>query len=102
MKKLFHRWIISQFIRLLPPVEYVLKPKEQEKLYKWLAESWGTKNLRSYFLTRDYAILKELGNKCDREKYLILIGRRLELLQLVSEGQNWWNKLEGEKQKKAK
>jgi len=97
MKRLFERWIIKQFLRITPNVEYFLKDKERERMQKWLADSHGTDKMKAYFIMRDYALMKELGTKQDRERYLILVGRRLELLHLIGEARNQYDKIHREK-----
>lgn len=94
--------VVRLFIRLLPSMLYAVKGEELERMNRWLAESHQGGNMSTYFRVRDYAILKQLGVKQDRETYLVLIGRRLELLQMLGEASAQSDKSLRDKEKKKK
>lgn len=78
MKKL----LISILFRLLSnPSTYA--EIDEASLEKWLLWTYKDRGFREYFKKRDYQLLKAIGNGVSRDEYLILLGRRLELLSLL-------------------
>ena len=80
------RIIIKILLRLLDAsfsVDY--KQIDKQALENWAFNSFDDRGWRSYFAYEDMKILKELSFGKDRDAYMILIGRRLQLLYLFDE-----------------
>jgi hypothetical protein len=61
------------------------KKIDKKALEEWAWKSFDDKGFRSYLGYEDLKILKELSFGKDRDQYMILIGRRLQLLYLADE-----------------
>ena len=96
-KRWYRRPIVKLFLKLLPDPDYGLTEKEKEKMGEFLARSNSLIGFKAYFKLRDYALMKSFGSGVTRDEYLILYGRRLELLQLIGEA-----KLEADMREKKK
>jgi hypothetical protein len=80
------RFLIRLALRLLDSsfkVDY--KQIDKKALEDWAFESFDNKGWRSYFANEDMKILKEMSFGKDERNYMILIGRRLQLLYLFDE-----------------
>ena len=80
------RFIIGILMRLLDSsfkIDY--KQIDQKALEDWAFKSFDNKGWRSYFAYEDMKILKELSFGKESDAYMILIGRRLQLLYLFDE-----------------
>ena len=80
------RFIIGLLMRLLDSsfkIDY--KQIDQKALEDWAFASFDNKGWRSYFAYEDMKILKELSFGKERDAYMILVGRRLQLLYLFDE-----------------
>jgi hypothetical protein len=65
------------------PVDY--KSINKKALEDWAYDSFDHPGWRSYFAYEDLKILKELARGHGRDSYMILIGRRMQLLHLFDE-----------------
>jgi len=75
-------------IRLLFNLIEGIKPKvlfkiEEEEINKWLDEIYSRQEFRDYVRKRDMELLQELGKGVDREKYILLLGQRVEINKLL-------------------
>jgi len=75
-------------IRLLFNLIEGIKPKvlfkiEEEEINKWLDEIYSRQEFRDYVRKRDMKLLQELGKGVDREKYILLLGQRVEINKLL-------------------
>src|SRR3990167_1205272 len=61
------------------------KKIDKKALEEWCWRSFDDKGFRSYLGYTDLQILKELSFGKDRDQYMVLIGRRLQLLYLADE-----------------
>lgn len=61
------------------------KQIDKKALEEWAWRSFDDRGWRSYLAYEDLKILKELSFGKDRDQYMILIGRRLQLLYLGDE-----------------
>lgn len=80
------RLLIGILLRLLDrtlPIDY--KKVNKKALADWAYKSFDDRGWRSYVAYEDLKILKEMSFGKDRETYLILVGRRLQLLHLFDE-----------------
>ncbi len=69
---------------------------------EWAFHSFDDVGFRSYFKYEDLKILKELSFGKDRDAYMILVGRRLQLLYLFDEMKKAFeNKKSAEEKKKS-
>ena len=68
----------------------------------WAFRSFDDRGWRSYFAYEDLKILKELSFGKDRDAYMILIGRRLQLMYLFDEMKKAFeNKKSAEEKRKS-
>ena len=79
------RILIGLLIRLLDSslkthVDY--KQINKKAVEDWAFRSFDDRGWRSYFAYEDLKILKEMSFGKDRDAYMILIGRRLQLMYL--------------------
>lgn len=80
------RIIIGLLLRLLDSslkIDY--KQIDKKALEEWAWRSFDDRGFRSYLGYEDLKILKELSFGKERDQYMILIGRRLQLLYLADE-----------------
>jgi hypothetical protein len=78
--------LIGLLIRLLDSTARVdYKNIDEKALEDWAFRSFDDKGWRSYFASQDMKILKELSFGKERDQYMILIGRRLQLLYMFDE-----------------
>src|SRR3990167_170641 len=80
------RIIIGLLLRLLDrsaKIDY--KQIDRKAVEEWAFRSFDDRGWRSYFAYEDMKILKELSFGKERDQYMILIGRRLQLLYLFDE-----------------
>lgn len=75
---------------------------DDKKLQKWLWDIYPQEVFRDYVYKRDLDILQQIGGVVDREKYLILLGQRIELGRLLFETKNAYEKQEKENKLKIK
>ena len=80
------RFLIGLLIRLLDSTARVNYKEIDKKAFdQWCFGSFDSKGWRSYFAYEDMKILKEMSFGKDRDQYMVLIGRRLQLLYLFDE-----------------
>ena len=80
------RKILSLLIKIYDnslKIDY--KQIDKKALEEWAWDSVDNRGWRSYLAYEDLKILKELSFGKDRDQYMILIGRRLQLLYLADE-----------------
>lgn len=82
MKRIILGLLMRMFDRSLK-VNYKLIDKRAVE--DWAYRSFDDKGWRSYFAYEDLKILKEMSFGKERDAYMILIGRRLQLLYLFDE-----------------
>lgn len=76
------RRIVRFLIKLLEPsIHY--RDIDDTKIESWLADTAKDIRFHEYFRKRDLTLLKALGVGLDREQYVMKVGQRLELLQLL-------------------
>ena len=56
---------------------------DDKKIQDWLARTHSDMGWREYFRKRDLTLLKTIAVGVNREQYLILVGQRAELLNLL-------------------
>ena len=99
------RFLIGLLIRLLnSSLRMVIDYRQIDKkaTEDWAFRSFDDKGWRSYFAYEDMKILKELSFGKDRDAYMILIGRRLQLLYLFDEMKKAFaNKKSAEEKRKS-
>lgn len=79
-------FIIGLLLRLLDSsakIDY--KNIDRKAFEDWAFRSFDDRGWRSYFAYEDMKILKELSFGKDRDQYMVLIGRRLQLLYMFDE-----------------
>ena len=75
---------------------------DKKAVEEWAFRSFDDKGWRSYFAYEDMKILKELSFGKDRDAYMVLVGRRLQLLYLFDEMRKAFeNKKSAEEKKKS-
>lgn len=80
------RGLLYLTIRLLDGTFVVdYKKIDKKALENWAYDSFDNAGFRSYFAYEDMKILKELSFGKERDAYMILVGRRLQLLYLFDE-----------------
>ena len=80
------RFLIRFALRLLDSsfkIDY--KQIDKKALEDWAWRSFDDRGWRSYFAYEDMKILKEMSFGKDERNYMILVGRRLQLLYLFDE-----------------
>ena len=89
------QFLIKILLRLLtPPIQN--RVIDNKKIQKWLWEIYPQGLFRDYIYKRDLDILQQIGGVVDREKYLILLGERIELGRLLYEAKTAYQKQEKE------
>lgn len=79
---MFKRTIIKILLRLLGEnIDY--NEIEDKKIVHWLQSQYSDMGFRDYFRKRDLALLKAMGIGLARDNYLIVLGKRLELMALL-------------------
>jgi len=97
MKRLLIRFVL----RLLDSsfkIDY--KKIDRKALEDWAWKSFDDKGWRSYVAHEDLKILKELSFGKDRDQYMLLIGRRLQLLYLFDEMKKAFENKKSEEEKR--
>lgn len=61
------------------------KAIDKKAFDEWAFRSFDNVGWRSYFAYEDLKILKEMSYGKDRDQYMVLVGRRLQLLYLFDE-----------------
>lgn len=79
MKKL----IIKLLFKLLDKNE-TYQDIDDKRINEWLFQQFSNIGFREYFRKRDLQLLKTMGVGLDREHYLIYLGQRLELMNLLN------------------
>ena len=80
------RFLIGVLMRLLDATAVVDYKKIDKKAFDdWAFASFDSRGWRSYFAYEDLRILKELSYGKDSPQYMMLIGRRLQLLYMFDE-----------------
>jgi hypothetical protein len=74
----------------------------RERIQTMLWGIYPQKSFRDYIHKRDFEILQNLGGCVDREKYLLLIGQRIELGRSLSEAKDSYEKEELKNKSKNK
>src|SRR3989338_3746921 len=95
------RLLIRFALRLLDSsfkVDY--KQIDQKAVEDWAWRSFDNKGWRSYFAHEDLKILKELSFGKDRDQYMLLIGRRLQLLYIFDEMKKAFENKKSEEEKR--
>jgi len=59
-----------------------------KKIQDWLTRTYNDMGWREYFRKRDLTLLKTMAVGVNREQYLILVGQRAELLNLLGKVDN--------------
>ena len=97
------RFVINLLLRLLDSSFGVDYGKIDKKaLEDWAYKSFEDKGWKSYFAYEDMKILKEMSFGKDERTYMILVGRRLQLLYLFDEMRKAYeNKKSAEEKKNA-
>lgn len=95
------RFLIGLLMRLIDKSLIV----DYKKIDKKAVEDWGFRNFddkgwRSYFAYEDMKILKEMSYGKERDQYLILVGRRLQLLYIFDEMRKSVENKKSEEEKK--
>mgnify|MGYP001583814772 CR=1 FL=1 len=73
-------------MKLLDGTSSIDYKKIDKKAYdNWAYRSFDDVGWRSYFAYEDMKILKEMSFGKERDQYMILVGRRLQLLYLFDE-----------------
>ena len=83
---MFKRFIIHLLARLLDS-SFIIDYKKIDKgaVQKWAFQSFDDPGWRSYFAYEDLKILREMSYGKDERGYMILVGRRLQLLYIFDE-----------------
>lgn len=82
----FKRKILGLLVRMYDNslrIDY--KQIDKKALEEWAWRSFDDRGFKSYLGYEDLKILKELSFGKDRDQYMVLIGRRLQLLYLADE-----------------
>src|SRR3990167_7169843 len=80
------RFIIGLLLHLLDSsLKINYKQIDKKALEEWAWRSFEDRGFKSYLGYEDLKILKELSFGKDRDQYMVLIGRRLQLLYLADE-----------------
>ena len=99
MKKIIRRMLLRLLDRSVR-IDY--KQIDKRAVEEWAYRSFDDKGWRSYFAYEDLRILKELSFGKSRDEYMVLVGRRLQLLYLFDEmNRAFENKKSAEEKKKA-
>ena len=99
MKKIIRRMLL-RFLDRSVRIDY--KQIDKRAVEEWAYRSFDDRGWRSYFAYEDLRILKELSFGKSRDEYMVLVGRRLQLLYLFDEmNRACENKKSAEEKKKA-
>lgn len=82
----FKRKILGLLVRIYDKslrIDY--KQIDKKALEEWAWRSFDDRGFKSYLGYEDLKILKELSFGKDRDQYMVLMGRRLQLLYLADE-----------------
>lgn len=72
---------------------------DKEEKHLWLMRQFGDDGFKSYFKSRDYQLLKTIGNGLESKEYWLNVGRRMELLHLLGSSKDAYDKEERKKRK---
>lgn len=97
IKLLLIRWLL-RFLDSSFRINY--KEIDKKALERWAYYSFDDRGWRSYFAYQDLLILKELSFGKHDEQYWILIGKRLQLLDLFDEMRKVYEMRNSEEEKK--
>ena len=95
------RLLIGLLIRLLDSsakIDY--KQIDRKAVEDWAWQSFENKGFKSYLGYEDLRILKEMSFGKERDQYMILVGRRLQLLYLADEMRKAFENKRSEEEKK--
>ena len=82
----FKRKILGLLIRMYDSSLHIdYKQIDKKALEEWAWRSFDDRGFKSYLGYEDLKILKELSFGKDRDQYMVLVGRRLQLLYLADE-----------------
>lgn len=80
------RMLIGLLVRLLDRSAVIDYDKiDRKALEEWAYRSFDDRGWRSYFAYEDMRILKEMSFGKERDSYMMLIGRRIQLLYMFDE-----------------
>ena len=97
MKRLI--WKLA--LRLAPSVFSTLKEHELKARSEWLLKTNASEGYKTYYQTRYHGILQVLASGIERDnEYYVNLGRRLELLHLLGEAKQEFDRSEKESKKK--
>lgn len=85
------QFFISLLLKLLTP-EIKNKITDEKNLTKWMADAYQSDFIRDYITKRDMDILQSLGLGVNKEKYLLLLGERVELGRFLTEAKRAYEK----------
>lgn len=95
------RFVLKLLMRILDSsLEVDYKKIDRKAVDRWAFMSFSDVGFRSYFAYEDLKILKELSFGKDRDTYFILIGRRLQLLNIFDEMRKAFENKKSESEKK--
>ena len=80
------RFLLGVLMRLIDrslKIDY--KQIDKKAVEEWAFKSFDDKGWRSYFAYEDLKILKEMSFGKERDAYMMLVGRRLQLLYIFDE-----------------
>jgi len=84
--KTIQRILLGLLVRILDSsLEVDYKKIDKKAVEGWAFRSFDDPGFRSYFGYEDLKILKEMSFAKDERNYMILVGRRLQLLYLFDE-----------------
>lgn len=84
---MIRRLLINLLFRLMDrKISYM--DINDKKIQDWLARTYNDMGWREYFRKRDLTLLKTMAVGVNREQYLILVGQRAELLNLLGKVDN--------------
>ena len=102
-KTMIKRFLIRLALKLLDSslkVDY--KKIDKKAVEDWCFRSFDDPGWRSYFGYEDLKILKEMSFGKDERNYMILVGRRLQLLYLFDEMKRAVENKKSDEEKKNK
>ena len=102
-KNMIKRFLVRLVLRLLDSsfrIDY--KQIDRKALEDWASRSLDDRGWRSYFAYEDMKILKEMSFGKDERSYMILVGRRLQLLYLFDEMKRAFENKKSAEEKKNK
>ena len=97
------RLLIGLLLRLVDRSALInYKQIDKKAVEDWAFRSFDDRGWRSYFAYEDLKILKELSFGKDRDAYMMLVGRRLQLMYLFDEmNKAFQNKKSAEDKRKS-